>query len=112
MFHDGGVWSVACSIDGRRIAASSDDGQVRIWDSETGALVIEPLESPDVWFVAISSDGQRVASGAYDGTLRAWDIETGAAAFKPTKAQPAILVSIAFTPDGRHVVSDTKMERC
>ena len=37
--HSGGVWSVAFSPNGNRVASGSDDNLVKIWDTATGALV-------------------------------------------------------------------------
>ena len=40
-----GVNSIAYSPDGRRIASSSVDGTVRVWDTESGAEVISSRDS-------------------------------------------------------------------
>ena len=37
--HSGGVWSVAFSPNGNRVASGSRDNLVKIWNAETGALV-------------------------------------------------------------------------
>jgi WD40 repeat protein len=37
--HTDGVWGVALSADGRLVASSSQDGAVKIWQTETGAVL-------------------------------------------------------------------------
>ena len=67
------VDSVCFSPDGRRLASSSYDRTVRLWDVETGACV-RTLEghSSTVWSVCFSPDGKQVASGSADRTARVW----------------------------------------
>ncbi|KAF7970642.1 hypothetical protein HWV62_23372, partial [Athelia sp. TMB] len=66
--HPRGVYAVAFSPDGLRIASGSADGFVRVWDAETGALIVAPFEghTSDIQSVAFSPDGQWIASGSAD----------------------------------------------
>jgi WD40 repeat protein len=41
--HDGMVFSVCFSPDGKKMASSGEDKTVRIWDTATGAAVGSPL---------------------------------------------------------------------
>lgn len=57
-----------------------------------------------LWPLAFSPDGSLVAAGALDGTARLWDTKTG----KPVvvlSGHGAMVSSIAFTPDGKQVIT-------
>ncbi len=66
--------------DGRRLAASSDDRTVTIWDTNTGGEVLTIQDESDIQCMAFNSDGARLAAGlATDkgDTVRVWDAATG-----------------------------------
>ena len=83
--HTGSILSVVYSPNGARVVTGSSDKTIRIWDSESGAIVGEPLtgHSNGVDSVAYSPDGRHIISGSYDRTIRIWDAETGAPVGNP-----------------------------
>jgi Pentapeptide repeats (8 copies)/WD domain, G-beta repeat len=103
--HQGGVWSVAFSADGSRLASGGGDGVVRLWDPETGAgLAVLEGHQDTVLSVAFSADGLRLASGGGDRTVRVWDPETGAIV-AVLKGHQGTVWSVAFSPDGSRLAS-------
>lgn len=75
---------LAFSPDGKRLAGSSYDGSVRIWDAESGALLGQGTgHRQEVEMVSFSPDGKRLLSAGGDGSARLWDGVT-AKAWQPS----------------------------
>jgi energy-coupling factor transporter ATP-binding protein EcfA2 len=105
--HTAGVWSVAFSPDGTRLASAGGDGTVRLWESTTGQPIGKPFEghTAAVWSVAFSPDGTRLASASEDKTVRLWESTTGQPVGKPFEGHTAAVSSVAFSPDGTRLAS-------
>jgi eukaryotic-like serine/threonine-protein kinase len=92
---------VAFSPDGARLATSSSDKTARVWDVQTGQLLLtlsghaNPI--PDI---AYSPDGKLIATGSGDNTAKIWDAATGAELLT-LRGHSSELQSVAFSPDGR-----------
>jgi len=73
------VWTVCFSPDGKQIASGSRDKNIRIWDAQTGALLVGPLSghTEGVDSIAFSGDGTRIASGSDDNTVSIWNAKSG-----------------------------------
>ena len=68
------ITDVEFTRNGQRIATSSLDGTVRIWDVKTGLEVLTLDEhTGGVEGLGFSPDGWRLASANHDGTIRVWD---------------------------------------
>jgi WD40 repeat protein len=73
-----GMTCVVFTADGQRIATGSDDGTVRVWDSETGKILHEAKEhAKAIRNLAALSKGSEFVSAASDGTAALWDGQTG-----------------------------------
>lgn len=76
--HSNGIWAVAFSPDGQKIASGSQDRIVLFWHSKTGeCLSCLQGHTSWIWSVAFSPDGHTLASGSEDCTIKLWDTSTG-----------------------------------
>ncbi|KAJ7136930.1 WD40-repeat-containing domain protein, partial [Mycena epipterygia] len=108
--HTDEINSVRFSPDGQYIVSGSDDKTVRIWDTESGAAVGEPLSGHTDWVrsVSFSPDGKHIVSGSDDNTVRIWDAESKTAIGKPLEGHTSPINSVTFSPDGKHIVSGSR----
>jgi len=100
-FNDlGEVAAVAVFPDRRRMATSSSDGMLRIWDLKNGVLLKELEGHGDAMGdIALSRDGQVIASSDRGGYVIAWHGDTGKALTRPFQAHVGNC-SLDFSPDG------------
>ncbi|HJT35527.1 MAG TPA: prenyltransferase/squalene oxidase repeat-containing protein [Pirellulales bacterium] len=74
--HRGDVWSVAFTLDGRQLLTVDGDwdgpGQLKAWDSFTGAPVTGVETPGELLSVAMSPDGGMIAAAGRDGKLHLW----------------------------------------
>jgi WD40 repeat protein len=104
--HTSGVYSVAFSPDGKKLASGLNDNTVHLWDAETGQAVGAPLKGhpSGVYSVAFSPDGKKLALGLSDNTVRLWDVETGQAVGATLTCTHRVH-SLAFSPDGNRLAA-------
>jgi WD40 repeat protein len=101
----GGVFSLAVSPDGTRLAGACLDTFIRIWDAKTGKeLACWKGHGERASGVAWVLGGSALVSCGFDHTVRLWDAATGAnTAVLAAHASPVVRVSAS--PDGQRVIS-------
>jgi WD40 repeat protein len=75
--HVDAVGAVAVVPDGLRMATSSDDKTIRLWNLKDGVVLKRMKGHGDRVRVAVSRDGQLIASGDNDRKLVVWNGDTG-----------------------------------
>ncbi|KZV61054.1 WD40 repeat-like protein [Peniophora sp. CONT] len=103
--HKGKVYCVAYSRDGTRVISSSADATIRIWDVTTGQTGTKSVKVPgNPRSVAFSPDGRCFVFSS-GPMIALCDAETGALVGDPFKGHTREVNCVAFSRDGKRVVS-------
>jgi hypothetical protein len=98
--------ALACSDDGRWLAAGGLDGQLRVWELSAGRPTEsgpQQLRGHGDWISSLSfrPGGHELASASGDGEVRLWSLQATASAEGITLTRGGGLVrSVVFTADG------------
>ena len=106
--HPAAVRGVTWSPDGKLLASSCFDGQLRLWErretspstgSEHFRLSTSWEMSPAV-SLAFAPDGQTLASAGWDQKIRLWEVESGRL-LHTFEGETNMMSRVAWSPDGR-----------
>ena len=96
--------SLAFSEDGK-ILASSNPGNIQLWDVGTGTqLKSLKAENDSGTVLTFSTDSNILACGNKDGTIRLWDFSTGNE-LTTFKGHVDRINTLSFSPDGKTLAS-------
>lgn len=103
--HQGGVYTVNFSPDGKIIASAGDDGQIILWTSE-GKMIGSPISGHKQAVMALkfSYNNQLIASGSLDKTIKIWTTLGGLEEILPVN-QP--VYDLTFSKDNHTIAFGT-----
>jgi len=104
--HDGIVRCVDFSPDGSLFATAGTDAIVKIWDSESGALICTLTgHTITVHTAVFSPDGRLLATCGDDHYVGVWRVETGER-LRWFEASPSdAIIAVAFDPQGTRLAT-------
>jgi WD40 repeat protein/serine/threonine protein kinase len=118
--HAGSVLAVAFSPDGKWVLTGSADATAQLWELVQGERGPSwrhrhtwRHDKRRVFAVALSPDGRTALTGSsrwseeekrFVGVAQLWDVSTGAALGEPF-CHPAFVTAVAFSPDGKLVLT-------
>ncbi len=101
--HQGWVWNVNFSPDGKMIVSGGADGTVKLWNLDGTERATLKGHQDTVSSVNFSPDGKTIVSGGADGTVKLWNLDGTERA--TLKGHQDTVSSVNFSPDGKTIVS-------
>ncbi|KAI1102145.1 hypothetical protein F4804DRAFT_313995 [Jackrogersella minutella] len=95
--HTDWIRDIAISSDGQLIASGSDDGTVRIWDTQTGTIQHKILVGTTIWVWSVAISKKFVAASTDDNTIMVWDLYTGHI-LKRLDSHTSVTGALCFSP--------------
>ena len=92
------VITMSWSPDGRRLAISSADGEIHLWEPESGALTHFTGHTEAAIRLGFNAAGNLFFSASRDGTTRLWDAALG------RMVAMGLGFSCGFSPDDQHII--------
>lgn len=97
--------ALAVTPDGRFVVANNG-WKLKLWNIASGREVrtFQGEHASILTCVAVSPDGRYAVSGSWDKTVKLWDIATGRE-IRTMRGHIEKVLSVAFSPEGRHILS-------
>jgi WD40 repeat protein len=105
--HTNIIYMAVWSPDGTKMASSSFDGNVFIWDALTGDMLLDLVEDEitvDPGAIEWSPDGTRLIGAFDDGDIVIWDTQTGDELIR-FSGHAGFIHNFSWSPSGDMVLS-------
>jgi WD40 repeat protein len=112
--HNGPIFGLSASSDGRWLASASGDRTVKIWDVASGERLDTLGQSlKELYTVAFSPDGKRLIAGGVDNRIRLWQIGKSAREgdnplVETRFAHEGAILRLVWSHDGRWLASSAE----
>ncbi|MHC0063201.1 WD40 domain-containing protein [Nostoc sp. UIC 10890] len=101
--HQGTVYSVSFSPDGKTIATASSDNTARLWTLNGQLLQEFKGHQGYVLSVSFSPDGKTIATASDDKTARLWTLN--GQLLQEFKGHQGLVWGVSFSPDGKTIAT-------
>ena len=101
--HQAAISRAVFSPDDTRLATTSDDCTLRVWNLSDRTSRAYYGHTDEVWRAAWSPDQRRVATTSRDASVRVWDVDTGAA--QVLLGHGKGIRNVSFSADGGTIYS-------
>ncbi|GAX37841.1 NB-ARC domain-containing protein [Nodularia sp. NIES-3585] len=99
------ILSLAFSDNGRLLATGDVNGEIHLWEIDSGQAVLRCIGHAGwVHSISFSPDGKMLCSASSDHTVKLWDVFDGSC-LKTLTGHHQRVRSAAFSPDGRMIAS-------
>jgi serine/threonine protein kinase len=105
----GPIWSICFTPDSRTVAMGIDNGTVKLWDADTGAIkaTVTAHKSP-IWRLAIDHTGRRMATASDDNTVKVWAWHVDKWQLEHILKHDTAVRAVAFAPNGQAIATATR----
>jgi WD40 repeat protein len=103
--HNSTVYSLAFSADGALLASGCRDRRLRTWALPSWRPGRTWTTRPRILSMALAPRADLVAAGLGNGVIDIWEVHSGKPALPPLNEHVRNVNELAFTPDGKTLVS-------
>lgn len=105
--HINDIWSVSYSPDGDQIASVSEDGILKLWDTnKKQCLITYNTREDDLSSLCYSPNGRKILLGSLSGSIRELNLKTGKFVRSYIGDMPLLWpLSLCYSPDGKKIIS-------
>ncbi len=113
--HQSWIRKIIFNYDGKYLATSSNDDDVKVWEITTGKEVASLKNEDAVTAITFSPQGNYLAIGNRAGIVRVWDIDKNKETFKITQSgrrkgwieNEGWINAVVFSPNGEYLAAAT-----